>query len=73
MNALMQSISIKLDYIDGHYNLALAYWADGQKTKAIDEIKTCLKLDPKYKDKIKDDTQFETFKSSKEYRALILQ
>jgi tetratricopeptide (TPR) repeat protein len=71
VNSLVNSIAINPSYVEGHYNLALAYWADGEQPKAIHEIKTLLQLDPKYKEKIKDDTQFKKFKSNKEFQTLM--
>ena len=72
VDSLENSIAINPSYVEGHYNLALAYWSSEERTKAIYEIKSILKFDPSYKDKIKDDTQFKVFKSSKEFRTLIM-
>jgi tetratricopeptide (TPR) repeat protein len=71
VNSLEQSIHLNPAYIDGHYNLALAYWASGLKEKALDEVKKVIDLDPSFKYKIKEDGQFKAFKDSQEFNELI--
>jgi tetratricopeptide (TPR) repeat protein len=71
IESLEKSIKINPKYVEGHYNLALAYWANQDKKKAISEVKKVLELDPTYKAKIKDDVQFRLFKSSPWFNKLI--
>jgi tetratricopeptide (TPR) repeat protein len=69
--ALGRSVEIDPDYIWGHYNLALAYWAAGDRPKAIAEVKEVLRIDPSFKDVIRNDGQFNRFNASPAYRELI--
>jgi tetratricopeptide (TPR) repeat protein len=71
VDSLEQSITINPNYLEGHYNLALAYWASGLKEKALYEVKKVINLDPSFKDKIKEDGQFKSFKHSEEFNELI--
>jgi tetratricopeptide (TPR) repeat protein len=54
-----------------HYNLALAYWANGNKDLAIAEVRQTIELGPEFRDIFKKDVQFTQFKTSPEYRELI--
>lgn len=58
-------------YIWGHYNLALAYWDQGERDKAVNEVAAVLKIDKHFRDIIKHDSQFEKFKISPAYLKLI--
>ena len=55
----------------GHYNLALAYWESGDETRAIEQVKRVLELDPGFKDVVKSDVQFNRFKPNKTFQELI--
>jgi tetratricopeptide (TPR) repeat protein len=68
--SLEKCVSLAPDYVWGHYNLALAY-GKLNDPRALDHVKTVLKLDPSMRDKIRGDGQFQIFKSNQEYRALI--
>jgi tetratricopeptide (TPR) repeat protein len=71
VEALERSIELDPAYIWGHYNLALAYWATGERSKAVAEVKKILELDPSFRHVIMGDGQFNKFKVSPEYRALL--
>jgi hypothetical protein len=74
LQPLKKSIQINPNYLKGHYNLALAYWASSDKTPAnqnlaFNEIATVLKLDPKYNQIIHNDPQFKKIFNSEAYKA----
>ncbi len=71
IQTLGKSITAKPDYVLGYYNLALAYWANGQKTEAVGELQKVIEIDPKYRQVIKDDSQFKDFESSDEFKKLM--
>ena len=54
-----------------HYNLALAYWANGNHDQAIAQVRRTLDLDPSFRDTFKGDFQFNPFKASPEYQKLV--
>ncbi len=56
--ALQTSVRIKPDYLMGHYNLAIAYWAWNQPILAVREVAKVVQLDPKYQEVINKDPQF---------------
>lgn len=56
--ALQTSVRIKPDYLMGHYNLALAYWAWNQPILAVREVAKVIELDPKYQVVLNKDPQF---------------
>lgn len=66
-----QAIQIAPDNLWAHYNLALTYWADDERAKAIAEVKKVLAIDPTFKRFFASDTNFKPFKQSPEYNALI--
>lgn len=68
---LKHSIEIDPNYIWGHYNLALAYWAGGDHSSALAEIKQVLRIDPTFKDVIRKDVQFNKFNASPAYQDLM--
>lgn len=68
---LERSTQIEPDEPWGHYNLALALWANGDKDRAIREVQQALILDPTFRNKIKEDSQFKNFYSSQRFRELI--
>ena len=68
--SLEKSVSLSPDYVWGHYNLALAY-GKLNDPRALEQIKTVLKLDPSMRDTIRNDGQFRIFKSNPEYHSLI--
>lgn len=67
---LEESVNTNPCYAIGHYNLALAYWANGQKDKAIEQVKLTVQVDKSFKNKILQDTQFTAFKSEKEFKKI---
>lgn len=69
--ALKRSAEIEPEYIWGHYNLALAYWAAGDRSNAVAEVRTVLQLDPTFKNVIRNDGQFKKFNASPAYRELM--
>lgn len=71
VETLQRSIEIDPSYVWSHYDLALAYWASGDTTKAVEEVRTVLDIDPNLRNVIRTDGQFEKFRSSEEYRALM--
>jgi tetratricopeptide (TPR) repeat protein len=71
IDSLEKSVELNHAHLMGYYNLALAYWANGQRDKALEEIKRLLIFDKSYKEKIKEDPQFKEFQSSKNFVALL--
>jgi tetratricopeptide (TPR) repeat protein len=71
VSSLEKSIAIAPDYVWGHYNLALAYMKAGDSTRAIEQVRLVVTLDPGMRKTISGDGQFSTFKSFKEFRSLI--
>jgi tetratricopeptide (TPR) repeat protein len=65
--ALTKAVSIDPAYPWAHYNLALAYWAAGKHEDAIKSIKKLLDLDPSFRTTIRDDAQFDQFKTSPQF------
>jgi tetratricopeptide (TPR) repeat protein len=65
------SVEMNPTYGMGHYNLALAYWADGNKAKSVNELKILYGLDPQYKKLVMEDSQFEEIIQSKEYQNMV--
>lgn len=53
------------------YNLALAYWENGDRSSAISEVKKVLELNPQFREIILNDVQFKKFRVSSEYMAII--
>jgi len=74
INRAIESLQISLrrnpKNLMSHYNLALAYWANGQKTDAIEELRTLYQLDSKYEGVVKKDAQFRKILNSKEYETI---
>lgn len=73
IKALEKTEALNMDYPMGYYNLALAYWANDQKDKAIIQLKKLFGIDEKYIEIINKDPQFNDFKSSKDFDALLNQ
>jgi tetratricopeptide (TPR) repeat protein len=69
--ALRRSVDIDHNYIWGHYNLALAYWAAGDRSNAVAEVKQVLQIDPSFKEVIGNDVQFKKFNASPAYQELM--
>jgi tetratricopeptide (TPR) repeat protein len=55
----------------GHYNLALAYWENGQQKEAVDQLRIVLDLDPTFRDVILSDGQFSKFRGNLEFKKLL--
>lgn len=66
-NALERSAQIKPDYVMGHYNLALADFAEFDEQGAVSQIEKVIELDPTYEKEIKKDPQFKEILQSKTY------
>lgn len=71
IDSLEHSMVLNPNYASGHYNLALAYWANGQKTDSIDQLKKLYGSDPSYKAHVEDDTQFKEILKTREYQTMI--
>jgi tetratricopeptide (TPR) repeat protein len=65
----LEYLTSKVDphYPFGHYNLALAYWKNGQPAKAIAEAETVLKLDPSFCTTFQEDPSYGWFRQKREY------
>jgi tetratricopeptide (TPR) repeat protein len=70
IDALKKSIVVYEQYVMGHYNLALAYWANHMENEAIKEINTMILLDPTYQEEISKDPQFKSIMGSKIYKEM---
>ncbi len=66
-NALEKAVQINPDYIMGHYNLALADFAEFDEQGAVSEIGKVIKLNPAYEKTINSDPQFKSILQSKTY------
>ncbi len=51
----------------GHYNLALAYFANFDEQRAASEIEKVIELDPAFEKTIKNDPQFKEILLSQSY------
>jgi tetratricopeptide (TPR) repeat protein len=71
VEVLKQAIALDAKYIWARYDLALAYWAGGDTSSAIAEVKKVVASDPTFRDIIKTDAQFNKFRASPEFRTLI--
>lgn len=69
--SLRRSVELMPDYTWGHYNLALAYWKDGNQEAAVDEVEKLLRIDSSFRQTIVGDGQFNVFRQSPRFRALI--
>jgi len=69
--ALEHAITLDPGYVWGHYNLALAYWAEGEKDQAVGEVRKAIEIDPALRKQIREDGQFSAFRESAEFRQLI--
>jgi tetratricopeptide (TPR) repeat protein len=68
---LKRSIAIDPDFIWGHYNLALVYWAQSKQSEAVKEVETVLRIRPDFREILINDGQFSKFKKSPDYLKLI--
>lgn len=71
VKALEKSVLLAPDYVWGHYNLALAYWATQRHDLAILEVEKVLSIDPSFGDIIRRDGQFNKFRSSHEFQRIL--
>jgi tetratricopeptide (TPR) repeat protein len=71
IDVLKQAVAIDRRYLWAHYDLALAYWAAGDTSSAVAEVRQLIALEPTFRDVIKTDAQFSKFRTSSEYRSLI--
>jgi len=58
-------------YPRAYYNLALVLWARNDPDAAVDVVATAIKLDPKIREDFRTDPQFNKFRASPRFRALI--
>jgi tetratricopeptide (TPR) repeat protein len=58
---LKQATVLSPAYVWGHYNLALALWANGDHNAAIVEVKRVVRIDPSFVSIILADGQFKPF------------
>lgn len=71
VTTLEKSVSLAPDYVWGHYNLALAYWAAGANERAVSEVKKVLDIDPSFSEVIRRDGQFSKFWGSEEFKQIL--
>jgi tetratricopeptide (TPR) repeat protein len=71
VETLRHSIDMDPKYVWGHYNLALAYWALGDHSNAIKEVKSVLDIKPEFREVLMKDGQFSKFRSLPEYTHLL--
>jgi tetratricopeptide (TPR) repeat protein len=69
--ALEHAIALDPGYVWGHYNLALAYWAEGEKDQAVAEVRKTIEINPSLRKQIREDGQFSAFRESAEFRRLV--
>ncbi len=70
ISSLKKSLEIKPDYDMGHYNLALAYWANRRVDKSIEQLKILYEENPKYKTVVPSDVQFKSIIKSPAYKRM---
>jgi tetratricopeptide (TPR) repeat protein len=54
-----------------HYNLSLAYWDNGLKEEAINQLRIIFSKDSSFRKIVSDDRQFMKFKASNEFNLLM--
>lgn len=59
VKTLEMAVQLDPDYIWAHYNLSLAYWATGEKDKAVATARKILTLDESFRETIANDGQFK--------------
>ncbi len=59
VEALEKAVQIDPEHIWALYNLSLAYWATGEKDKAVDTARKILSLDESFRETIANDGQFK--------------
>jgi tetratricopeptide (TPR) repeat protein len=71
IDVLKQAATIQPSYVWAHYDLALAYWAGGDTSSAIAEVRKVIAADPALREVIKNDAQFNKFRSSPAFMSII--
>jgi tetratricopeptide (TPR) repeat protein len=71
IDVLKQATTIQPSYVWAHYDLALAYWAGGDTSSAIAEVRKVITADPALREVIKNDAQFNKFRSSPAFMSII--
>jgi tetratricopeptide (TPR) repeat protein len=71
VDVLKQATTIKPSYAWAHYDLALAYWAGGDSSSAIAEVRKVIAADPALREVIKNDAQFNKFRSSPAFMSIL--
>jgi tetratricopeptide (TPR) repeat protein len=71
IDVLKQATTIQPSYAWAHYDLALAYWAGGNSDSAISEVRKVIAADPALREVIKNDAQFNKFRSSPAFMSII--
>lgn len=69
--SLEKAVSIDPKQPWSYYNLSLAYWEANRREEAIDSLRRLLALDPSFRSIIAKDVQFNPFRKSKNFVALI--
>lgn len=59
VGALEQSVGRDPNFVMGHYNLALAYWAQGRKEDVVQQMQKAVDLNPGIKKTMEEDHQFK--------------
>ncbi|HVM32588.1 MAG TPA: tetratricopeptide repeat protein [bacterium] len=71
IDALQTSLKINPNELMSYYNLAIVYWANGEKSNSIEQLKILFEHNPKYEKLIKQDNQFNTILKSPEYQTMM--
>lgn len=71
IESLNRSLEVDPEYVWGHYNLALAYWAHRDFSMALGEVRRVVELDPDFRRVLQKDVQFNKFRSSREFLSIV--
>jgi tetratricopeptide (TPR) repeat protein len=69
--SLEQAVRLDPSNAWSHYNLSLAYWEEGDKERAVDEVRRVLQIDATFRDIIDKDVQFTPFRELSTFRSLM--
>ncbi|PZU97024.1 MAG: hypothetical protein DCF32_20930 [Leptolyngbya sp.] len=65
------ALEIKPDYHDALYNKACCYGLQGDADNTIQSLQTAIALDPKYRELVKTDTDFDPIRTDERFLALV--
>ena len=66
-----QATEVDANFATSYYNMACVYAIQKEKEKALQHLKKAVSLDPKYKDKARNDSDLQSLHGDKEFEELI--